>query len=55
VVVSAHRTYCQAAVEAALGRLLEHYVDPWAFLQRQAQAGRIQYPKRWEGRYANVA
>ena len=36
-------------------RLLEHYVDPWAFLQRQAQAGRIQYPKRWEGRYANVA
>lgn len=36
-------------------RLLEHYVDPWAFLQRQAQAGRIMWPKRWEGRNANVA
>jgi murein DD-endopeptidase MepM/ murein hydrolase activator NlpD len=35
-------------------RLLQHYVDPWAFLQRQAQAGRIGWPRRWEG-HANVA
>lgn len=31
------------------GRLLQHYVDPWAFLQRQERAGRITWPPRWEG------
>ncbi|GIW32857.1 M23 family metallopeptidase [Meiothermus sp.] len=36
-------------------RLLEHYLDPWAFLQKQAQAGRISKPQYWIGRYANIA
>ncbi|MFD3005123.1 M23 family metallopeptidase [Thermus tengchongensis] len=28
-------------------RLLAHYTDPWAFLQRQALAGRMEWPERW--------
>lgn len=36
-------------------RLLEHYTDPWAFLQRQVQAGRIAWPRRWESNIENVA